>query len=918
MKLKKQKTLAGWTCLLLLSINYGHAAEHHTLRVSSLRSEYQTNPMGMDVTTPRLSWKIVSDERNVMQTAYEVRAAKSEADLKKGKALLWDSKKVVSGQSVNVEYAGEALQARERVYWQVRVYDNRNHVSEWSAPAFFEMGLLKPSDWQAKWIEPAIKEDTTRAQPCPMLRKEFSLGKKIKQARMYVSGHGLYELSLNGKKVSDQLFTPGWTSYNKRLQYQTYDVTSQLQQGKNAIGATLGDGWYRGGLTWDKRRNIYGNELALLLQLEIVYEDGTKEIITTDGSWKSSTGPILKSDIYDGEAYDARLEKPGWSSAGFNDNNWGRVETKNYTKDILVASYGPLVRACEEIKPVKIFKTPAGETVVDMGQNMVGWVRMNVTGNAGTKVTLKFAEVLDKKGNFYTENLRSAEQTDEYILKGGARETFEPHFTFHGFRYVKVGGFPGELTLDNLKGIVIHSDMTPSGAFTCSDSMVNRLQHNIQWGLKGNFLDVPTDCPQRDERLGWTGDAQVFSPTACFNMDAASFYTKWMKDFTVDQYANGSIPFVIPNMLHGGAAAGWADASVVIPYNIYLKYGDTAILQEQYGTMKGWVNYMRDTAGDSYLWNRGHQFADWCAFATTNSDYPGATTDKDLVATAYFAYSTSLLQKIATILGKKVDAGEYGRLFDKIKTAFEAEYITPNGRLSSNTQTAYVLALAFNLFPEAQQKEAAARLAEDVRKFGHITTGFLGTPLICQVLTQYGYADEAFMLLMNKNYPGWLYPITMGATTIWERWDGMKPDSTFQDKDMNSFNHYAYGAIGNWLYSSVAGLQSSTDEPGYKKIIIHPHTGGGLTSAKASYESVYGKVESGWKISGNEYTLNVVVPPNTTAEVYLPTQNKDGITEGGKPVSSLTDIKFVEGKDGQSVFKIGSGEYSFETKLGGK
>ena len=680
--------------------------------------------------------------------------------------------------------------------------------------AFFEMGLLKAADWKAAWIEPDIKEDTTVSQPCPMLRKEFSLSKKIKQARIYVSTHGLYLLSLNGKKVSDQLFTPGWTSYNKRLQYQTYNITSQLQQGKNAIGAAAAMAGTVAPLPWDKRRNVYGNKLALLLQLEVVYDDGSKELITTDGTWKSSTGPILKADIYDGELYDARLEKPNWSSAGYNDNNWNGVETKDYNKDVLVASYGPPVRATEEIKPIKIFKTPAGITVVDMGQNMVGWVRMEVTGSAGTKITLRFSEVLDKTGNFYTENLRKALQTDEYILKGDGKETFEPHFTFHGFRYVAVEGYPGELKADNIRGVVIHSDMTPAGTFTCSDSMINQLQHNILWGLKGNFLDVPTDCPQRDERLGWTGDAQVFSPTACFNMDAASFYTKWMKDFTADQFPSGSIPFVIPNILHGGAAAGWADAGVVIPYTLYLKYGDTRILKEQYATMKGWVHYMRDSSGISCLWNTGHQFADWCAFSTTEPDYPGATTDKDLIATAYFAYSTGLLQKTAIILGKKEDADEYVKLFDKKRAAFQKEYITPNGRLSSNTQTAYVLALAFNLFPEEQQKVAAARLAEDVRKFGHITTGFLGTPLICQVLTQYGYTDEAYLLLMNKKYPGWLYPITMGATTIWERWDGIKPDSTFQDKTMNSFNHYAYGAIGNWLYGSVAGMQLSADETG--------------------------------------------------------------------------------------------------------
>ncbi len=601
------------------------ARAEHILKATDLRTEYQSAPLGMDVLSPRLSWKIISDGRNVVQSAYEVRAAKSEQDVKAGKALLWNSGKMMSSQSVNIGYGGDGfesdqriyidgvlkkaeaypLESRERVYWQVRIYDNNNHASAWSDVSFFEMGLLKPSDWKASWIEPNLQEDTTTTPPCPMLRKEFTLAKKVKQARLYVSSHGLYTLVLNGGKVGDQEFTPGWTSYNKRLQYQTYNVTGQLKAGKNVIGATLGDGWYRGFLTWDKRRNVYGKKLALILQLEVTYEDGSKETIATDGTWKSSTGPILKSDIYDGEMYDARLEKTNWSNAGYNDAGWNGVTVKDFSKEILIASYGPPVRKIQELKPVKIFKSPAGETIVDMGQNMVGSVHLDVTGSAGTTVKLKYAEVLDKKGNFYTENLRAAKQTDQYILKGGGKESFEPHFTFHGFRYVNVEGYPGMLTAENIKGIVIHSDMTPAGSFSCSDSMINKLQHNIVWGLKGNFLDVPTDCPQRDERLGWTGDAQVFSPTACFNMDAATFYTKWMKDFTADQLEGGSIPFVIPDILKEGGAAGWADASVVIPYTIYLKYGDTRILKQQYDCMKGWVNYMKNMAGDSCLWKKG-------------------------------------------------------------------------------------------------------------------------------------------------------------------------------------------------------------------------------------------------------------------------------------------------------------------------
>jgi alpha-L-rhamnosidase len=886
-----------------------------TIQVTALRTEYLTSPLGIDNVHPRLSWKIISNDRNINQTAYQIKLAKTEEDLKAGKTLLWDTKQVNSNQSVNVEYKGPQLQSRQRVYWQVKIWDNKGRSSDWSDVSFFEMGLIEVSDWKASWIIADILEDTTKSQPCPMFRKEFNVAKKITHARLYVSSHGLYSLAINGSDISEQVFTPGWTSYNNRLQYQTYDLSSQLNNGRNAISVTLGNGWYRGFLGWTSNRNIYGSRLGLILQLDITYEDNSKEFIVSDETWKASTGAILKSDIYNGELYDARLEKDGWDKAGYNDNNWNKVIIKNYSKEVLVASSSCPVRKIEEIKPKKVFRSPAGETIVDLGQNIVGWIRLDVAGKTGTRITLRYAEVLDKNGNFYTENLRGAKATDEYILKGGKKETFEPHFTFHGFRYIAIDGYPGELTTDNIRGIVIHSDMEPSGNFICSDSLVNQLQHNIVWALKGNFLDVPTDCPQRDERLGWTGDAQVFAPTACFNMNTATFYEKWLKDLKADQFENGSIPWVIPDVLKRGGAAGWADAGIVIPWVVYLTYGDTLILKEQYESMKGWVNYMKNTAGDSCIWKKGSQFGDWLAFSTTHSDYPGATTDKDLVATAYFAHSTNILQKVALILKNKEDAAKYAQLFARIKDAFQKEFITPNGRLASNTQTAYVLSLAFDLLPDSLKQNAADRLANDVKKFKHITTGFLGTPLICEVLTKYGYIDVAYSLLLNKKYPSWLYPITMGATTIWERWDGIKPDSTFQDKDMNSFNHYAYGAIGNWLYTAVAGISRSADAPGYKKIIINPHTGGKLSYAKAEYQSVYGKITSSWQIKDDEFILNVSIPPNTSAEVYIPAKDPDRITENSKAINTVKDIKFVETKSNQSVFLIGSGDYIFKTKM---
>ncbi|MHC4478001.1 MAG: family 78 glycoside hydrolase catalytic domain, partial [Planctomycetota bacterium] len=813
---------------------------------------------------------------------------------------------------------GPALLSRQRIWWQVRIWDEQDRPSDWSDPAFWEMGLLKSSDWKADWIEPNLDEDPNASNPCPMLRREFRLKGKINSARMYVTCLGLYQMQFNGQVMADQLFTPGWTAYLHRLQYQTYDVTELLKPGVNCVGVVLGDGWYRGRLVWKNRRNLYGDKLALLAQIEVVYQDGSRELITTDPTWKASTGPILMSDIYDGELYDARLEKDNWSKPGFEDSDWSGVTVANHSKDILVAPAGPPVRSIEELRPIKILNTPAGETVVDMGQNMVGWLRLKVQGPAGTHVKLRHAEVLDAQGNFYVENLRTAKQTVEYILKGKGQEVYEPHFTFQGFRYVAVEGWPGELSLDDLTGVVIHSDYTPTGSFECSNPMINQLQHNIQWGQKGNFLDVPTDCPQRDERLGWTGDAQVFARTACFNADVAAFFTKWLADLAADQQPGGAVPHVIPNVLSLGkdegqsASAGWADAAVVVPWTIYLCYADTRILEQQYPSMKAWVDYMAGRAGSTCFWNKDHTFGDWLAFSTNRSDYPGATTSKDLIRQAYFARSTDLLRRTAKILGKTSDASRYAELLKKVKSVFREEFVTPNGRIASNTQTGYSLALAFDLLDDSSKESAARRLAEDVRRFKHITTGFLGASPICHMLSDHGYLDEAYMLLNRKDYPSWLYPITKGATTIWERWDGVKPDGSFQDKGMNSFNHYAYGAIGDWLYRVVAGLEIDEQNPGYKHIIIEPQPGGGLTYAKARLDSMYGPIESGWSLDGPTVTVNIEIPPNTTATAKLPSANLADVTEGGRPLADADGIIDTSQDADTAVLRLGSGRYSFQ------
>jgi alpha-L-rhamnosidase len=931
MKHFKVKALAFFSMFALFQLASQHMTAKNALSVGQLQTEYRTNPIGLDAPSPRLSWIITSSQRGTVQTAYQISAAASEQELKKGKAMLWNSGKIASDQSTQVVYNGVMLQPSQRVYWQVTVWDNKGQTTT-SPIAWFETGLLSTNNWAAKWIEPQIIEDPSKPYPAPFLRKSFSVDKTVKSARIYTTAKGLYLMSLNGQRISDNLFAPGWTSYNKRLQYQTYDVTALLTKGANAWGAILGDGWYRGPLVWQGKKNLYGSKSALLAQLNIEYTDGTTQTIITDGSWKATTGPILKSEIYDGEVYDAQKELTGWDLANYNDQSWSGCKEVTYDNSILAAQETVPVRITQTLKPVSKIITPKNELVYDFGQNLVGWIRFSLSGKKGQRIVIHHAEVLDKDGNFYTANLRPAKQEIIYTFKGDGVETFEPHFTYQGFRYIRISEYTDKTEAVNFTACVIHSDMAETGNFTCSDTLVNRLQKNIQWGLRGNFLDVPTDCPQRDERLGWTGDAQVFAPTACFNRNAAPFFTKWMKDLTVDQRADGSVPWVVPMVVEGGGgtgwsdgygATGWADVATVIPWTVFKTYGDVQILHNQYPSMKKWVDYMIEHSGDRYIFDYGFHFGDWLAFAEYTSlkynapdfGYAGANTDKDLIATAYFYYSVGILEQTATILGKQVDAALYRQLRPKIKAAFQREFVTQTGRLTSNTQTAYVLALAFGIMPDEMRETAITRLKDDVLHFGHLTTGFLGTPLICQALTDNGYADIAYMLLFNKQYPGWLYPVTKGATTIWERWDGIKPDGTFQDVGMNSFNHYAYGAVGDWLYSRVAGLTQAEGSAGYKQIVIKPYINNGLTFAEADFESVYGKVSSRWETVNGKLKLLVTIPANTTAKIYFPSTNTASITESGKAITKTTDAKFIETTGGYSVFAVGSGVYVFEGEL---
>lgn len=871
-------------CLVLGSTCFGQ------LSAERLLTENETDPISIDITTPRFSWQITAgNAKNVLQSAYQVKVYTADNN-----KLIWNSNKVSGSQSIYVAYKGPALTSRSAYVWQVMIWDNKGHASPWSKKATWRMGLLSPTDWKASWIGPGYAGDTVN-KPSPMFRKGITLNKTVKSAVAYITSHGMYEAQINGAKIGDAYLTPGWTSYKKRLQYQAYDVTKMLVKGQNAIGAKVGSGWYRSTLV--SSPNQYGKDAGLLFQLEVTYTDGTHETIVSDGSWKSATGELRYAEIYNGATIDARLVQKDWAKPGFNDSQWTAVKVQDYGKENLVATYNEPVKKHETFKALKVIITPKGEKVIDFGQNLVGWVQLKANGKAGDSIKLSHTEVLDKAGNFYIENLRGAKAQNVYILKGGGDEYFEPQFTWQGFRYIKVEGITGDLNLDNFTAVAVYSDMAPTGVFTTSNPMLNQLQHNIQWGQKGNFLDVPTDCPQRDERLGWTGDAQVFSRTASFNMNVHNFFAKWLKDVAADQLSDGRIPHVIPDVFKGwsdGGASGWSDVATVVPWNMYLAYGDKELLQTQYPSMKAWVDYIQKTAKNN-LWNTGWHFGDWLFYSVENDlDGMSAITSKYLIAQCFYAYSTQLLINAATVLGNKADADRYTLLLQQIKAAYVNEYVTPNGLISSDTQTAYTLALAFDMLPENLREQAAARLAANVARYNnHLTTGFLGTPYLCFALSKSGYADVAYKLLLQETYPSWLYPIKMGATTIWERWDGIRPDGSFETPTMNSYNHYAYGAIGDWMYRVTSGIDTDPDGPGYKKIIIKPTVGGKLTYANASYQTPYGKLISNWKIEGETFFLDVEVPANTTATVYVPDYSKT---------------------EGYQTQQIGSGSYHFTSK----
>ena len=843
-----------------------HELTQKTGKVTQVRFEHLRETLGIGVAKPRLSWMVETDSEGWLQAAYEIEAYAPDGSL-------WgQSGRVESAESVLVDWPFAPLSSRDQVAVRVRAWGQAGQALDWSEQAPVEAGLLAQEDWSARFITPAWPAEPLPDRPSPMLRHTFDLKPGIQQARLYASALGLYEAQLNGAVVGDQVMAPGWTSYKHRLRYQVYDVTPLLQEGQNVIGALLGDGWFRGRMGFGGGRpNIYGDRLAFLAQLEVKYTDGTVQRIVTDESWRAATGPTLANDIYDGEVYDARLEKPGWSEPGYAAEDWSGVELLQWELAALFAPLGPPVRRTQLVAPLSITQSPSGRTIVDFGQNLVGRLRIQVQGPAGQVITLRHAEVLER-GELATRPLRHAKATDTYILKGSGEETWEPRFTFHGFRYAEVEGWPGELKAENLRAVVCHTDMERTGWFECSDPLINRLHENVVWSMRGNFLDIPTDCPQRDERLGWTGDIEVFAPAASFLYDAAGFLTSWLADLAAEQKETGVVPFVVPNVLPGKnpPAAAWGDAAVIIPWVLYQRFGDVQVLENQFESMCAWVDLLDSIAGEKHLWDTGFQYGDWLDPAAPPDKPADAKTPAFIVATAYFARSAELVGQAAAVLGHKAQEEHYFKLAQTVREAFNREYVTPTGRLLSDSSTAYALALQFDLLPsEAQRQNAGKRLAELARASRYrISTGFVGTPLICDALCSAGFEQAAFRLLTTRECPSWLYPVTMGATTIWERWDSLLPDGSVNPGEMTSFNHYALGAVADWLQRTIGGLAPA--EPGYRHLEIRPRPGGGLSAAHAKHITPYGAAACDWKIEGDRLSVAVVVPPNTQASVWLP------------------------------------------------
>lgn len=899
----------------------GHSwAASTQLAVARLKVQNVEKPLGLQEPRPRFSWQLVSAARNVRQATYRIRVASSEAKLKGGGADLWDSGVVASPTSLNVRYDGTPLTSRERYFWAIEIVDTAGRTAQ-SEVTWWEMGLLTPQDWKAGWL---VAEDAAGkafrmthvpgpsnaypAQPGILLRGRFIANKPVAAARLYATALGAYEAHLNGKPVGDRKLTPELTDFRKRVLYQTYDVTDLINPGENVLGAIVGEGWYGSPYTFKPTPFMFGPPpCRFLAQLELRYADGSKELVCSDGNWRSAPSAILSSQIYDGEVYDARKEQPGWDKIGFDDTGWAPVEIGEAPRAALIAQVSPPIRKIDTRAPIASWKTSAGTQVFDFGQNFSGWAQLKVKGPSGTQVTLRFAEILKPNGEIDQSNLRTAKAADTYILRGDPRgECYEPYFTYHGFRYVELSGFPGAAAVDAVTGIVVHSDLATTGRFRVGNPVVQKFWENAKWSERSNFVGIPTDCPQRDERMGWLGDAQIFWDAASFNMDTDAFAHRFLDDIRDGQRADGAFPEVTPQAIPDIAplfgSPGWADAGVILPWTVFRHYGDTSIIDQNWDAMARWIGFVLG-ANPDLIWRnkRGTDYGDWLA---VDAKTPGeATTPKDLIGTAFWAHSTALMANMAKATNRAKELSYYQELAARITTAFQKAFVSSDGQVGNGSQTGYVLPLAFGLLPEALRSTAAERLAANIRGRGtKLSTGFLGTPYILDALATAGHESLAIELLLQTGYPSWGYMVVKRATTMWERWNGDTGDVA-----MNSYNHYAFGAIVAFMYRRLAGIDMGI--PGIEKIAIRPICDPRLKYASGSYESVYGRISSDWRRSNGRLELNVTIPPNAEAVIHVPATLAQKVREDNRDLRS--GDSHVQRTESHTLISVGSGTYHF-------
>lgn len=896
--------------LMLLALQPALAQDRRAISVAAMTTNARSNPLGIDAEDLSFSWAVDAKVRGAGQGAYQVRVGRAPGD-----SNTWNSGKVASDRQIDVRLPPHVqLASGVRYYWQVRVWDRRGQPSAWSQPAWFETGLIAPADWRgAAWIGGAIDE---RDQPRPLLRREMQLRKPVRQARLYATAQGLYQAWINGRAMGDHVLAPGWTDYNQRLQVQTYDVTDLLRGGANAVGVALADGWFRGkvGLGWSA---VYGAQLAFKAKLRVTYVDGSVEDFGTDEQWRSQPGPFVQADLQDGERYDARRLPDGWSSPGFDDSAWQLVVPRPETTARLVPQPDDPVRATEVLTAQARLSTGAHGFIYDVGQNVVGVARVKLSGRAGQTVTLRYAEELyrrgDRQGQLYTENFRSAAVTDTYTFASEGTVVYQPRFTQHGFRYIEVSGLDAAPALVDVQAVVLGSDLPAIGDLRLSHPMLDQLVRNIRWGARGNFLSIPTDTPARDERLGWTGDISVFAPTASRLYDMRAFLSKWMDDLRDAQRPNGNIPAVVPQpgKAFDETGVGWSDAFITVPYAVWQATGDTRILRRNWSAMQRFYAFVHGSAtADGNLLEEGR--SSWFSGDWLNLEGVDRLHEHRLIATAYFADDTRMMAEMSAALGETEQAKTWHELAGKIRRAFAQAYRQADGRLELGTQTVYAMALGMRLIEADKDRDATAahfveKLAADHH---HLRTGFLGTPWLLPALSSIGRDDLAMQLLLNEDYPSWGFEVRMGATTMWERWNSIRADGEFGPVEMNSFNHYAYGAVGDWMFENLGGLRMTA--PGYKRVRIAPlvqHPA--INAGRASLRTPYGALASEWRRAPDGLHLSVDVPAGVEADVMLPCPEHAVVQEGGRPASRAVGVERAGWSKGLLHLKLGSGRYDF-------